>query len=166
MNTIRLDFCPLPHPYPGEPESAFEKWGKIILDITAENGQSILSLVEIEWDISVLIQWFSENKEALLNEDFPMKAGLKTSIAESLAAFYTSGSFDDEVVDMIYEYRTRHGLVFALRGTNILDTYIGKYNGVHTASCCLEAAKFTYSIDLRDFFFRLEKLRAELNLDN
>jgi hypothetical protein len=48
VNTIRLDFYPLPHPYSGEPASAFEKWGKNNLDISAENGQSILSLIEID----------------------------------------------------------------------------------------------------------------------
>ncbi|MDH2433498.1 hypothetical protein QCD60_13030 [Pokkaliibacter sp. MBI-7] len=101
------------------------------------------------------LNWFNENKRAIIDEIFPFMTTNK-SIAESVANFYQYvEDHTDEEVDKVYEYRTTHGLRFAFRGQDVDDIYIGKISADVYEISKAGDKPWSLKIDINDIFRQL-----------
>jgi len=154
----------VPHPFPEDPTSMYEWWAEYELEVLDEDGKLIKNVLEISWDMLDLLCWFIDNKNALLVQEIP-STNLYSSIGETIFNFYEAmdDDFDDDkLLDDVFEYRTTHGIRFALRGTNIPDIYIGVFNKVGTISFCDEKEKWSYEIDLANFLNNVERVYNDI----
>ena len=165
---LNLEYEFLDHPYANEPGSKGEQWSKIRLEILDDNGHVIKTVLDWQWDIIVLLNWFIENKKALQYENIPDEIK-SSSIAKGIFGFYGKYDPDKEdmaILDKIFEYRTRHGLRFALTGMNVDDVYIGLNNGWVTISLHDKKERWNYNIDVEDFFKKIHAIYNEIQPDN
>jgi hypothetical protein len=100
-----------------------------------------------------LRDWLNKNQERLLNEPFPVETEA-ASIASALSAFYEEVDPDvsGNELERVYDYRTAHGLRFALRGTDIDDIYLGRWRGRFQISACRGADEWSDNLDLPALF--------------
>jgi hypothetical protein len=162
MYYLKLRYELLPHPYKEEKSSSNELWASIQLYVVDNMGSIVQEIYLLQWDIKVLIQWFIDNREWLLQEKLPIEP-YESSIAETIYEFYENVDPDDaNILDSIYNYRTRHDLWFALRGTDVQDVYIGLGNNGYEVSCCSESEKWAYNIKLSTFLQNIDAFTTEL----
>ena len=150
----------IPHPYEEWNSSKTEKWAEFSLEIVDDRGNVLKSVFEWQWDILVFLQWFIDNKDFLFEEKYPIFTN-KKSIAFATHQFYqTLGENDasEEIIDAVYDYRTRHDLRFALRGTDIKSILLGLKDKAYTVSTYSQNEFWEYEIDLNKFYLQLEKL--------
>ena len=88
-----------------------------------------------------ILDWFNENISFILNEVEPTFLPKANCLAEAIEMFYRSLSDDDldnghfdSMLDTLFEYKTRHDLKFAFRGTDIPNVFLGVYRGHLTVS--------------------------------
>lgn len=164
---LNIEYELTDHPYRDEPVSIGEQWAKIKLQILGDNGQIVKTIFEIQWDILVLLSWFVDNEKAILTECIPK--GLEgASIAKGVFDFYQRLDPDienDHLVDSIYDYRTRHGIRFGLRGTDIDDIYIGTVNDSTTISFCNEEEQWNYEVCGKDLMRKVHEDLQKVKLD-
>ncbi|MDH5676011.1 MAG: hypothetical protein OEZ06_28065 [Myxococcales bacterium] len=126
---LRLSLHPKPFPYTesGEPDPG--DWGAIHLQLCDENGENVRDILRQEWHLTGIARWFRLHAEALLSEP-PHPSLVGESIADAIGRFYSDDTEPEEQeFDAVLQYRQRHGLRFAMRGTDIPDVYIGFWNG-------------------------------------
>ena len=161
-----LEYKPLQNPYKDEPYTNNEKWGKI--DILLLNNKNVVvkSLLSIEWDISVFVEWIVSNEHFLLNEQLPIK-NEDDSIAKVLSDFYDQieiDFLDDILLDNVFAYRNKHGFRFGLRGIEICDIYLGNRGDKMTISCYDENDKWNYFIETEPFFRMARRLHNSFEI--
>ena len=172
-STLRFAMELVPHPDPEWPGAHLEAWGTLQIVLHAD-GQSRM-LLDWEWDLSRLAEWFAEHQAALCRAALVI-AGEGPRPAESLAqALRRFGVRDfppeddaaaDRWGDALYNYRLRHGLVLAFRGTDMPDIVIGRNRGageISYSNAGDEGAdaleEWAYQCDLEDF---CQSLRHDL----
>lgn len=119
-NRLLLRLIPITHPYADEPSSAFEIWGRISMEI---GGQSLLNW---QWDILEVVEWFFTNKEYLLYETPTEPPLLGNCLAEHRNLLFEKIDVEHEAedyVDTLWNFFARH--IFHLRGTDTPHFYIG-----------------------------------------
>jgi|GEM_PF-3300141 len=154
------------YPYT-ETHSKEALWASIKIEVWDANNEPVLTVLDIEWDIFVFLSWCIENKYYLLNEKIPKYIQFDSSIAKSLFNFYQDDSIDSEafsVFSIVYDYRTRHGLRFAFRGTDIDDVYLGQVDNVVFISCYDDDKAYNYPVDLEKFITEIQELYHSLLL--
>jgi len=151
---LTLKCMPLTHPYAENPSYKDDIWSHIVIEVREEN-KVVDTVLDIQWDAVVLIEWILNNQEYLISEEMPEDVLRRKSLAESIAEFYEVMNPDKEEDDVaeqkLYSYRERHGLRFALRGVNINDIYIGVFNGVGSVSFYDQDKVFNYFVRLDRF---------------
>jgi len=151
---LRLEYKLVEHPYKDELSSTGELWSEIKLKIFDGNNELVKVILDFQWNIVVFLDWINDNKEALLHEKFP-SIRVRSSIAESLFQFYEElgpDSDSENLMEIIYDYRQRHGIRFALRGTDVDNIYIGKLNEVVTISLYdNDEDKWSFDIEVESF---------------
>jgi len=160
---LNIEYEFLDHPYADEPGSKFDVWSKIRLEILDDNGHLVKTALDWQWDIIEFLNWLVENEKALRDESCP--DNIKSpSIAKGLYDFYRklNNNTDMAEIDKIFEYRERHGLRFALRGTDIDDVYIALNNGAVTISLHEKKERWNYNIDVEDFFGKIHRIYDEI----
>lgn len=160
-----------PNEYPDVP-TAEQIYAEFSLFVQDADGNIIRDVFKIKWDINCLLNWAVENKNSLLFEPFPMPTIVGRTLAESIRAFYRAVDLEDdekvdEKLDEMYDYRTRHGLRFALRGVDILDIYLGLNSTGYEISCFdeiegREPEHWAYQVDLESFIEDVECLKFKL----
>jgi hypothetical protein len=154
MFFLRLFFENLPHPYAEEPYSKSEIWGKVLLQILENNSVLKKNILELEWDLIVIIKWFQQNKNSLFDEKFFLNNNY--SIAESIYRFYDEldpDKVEDILLDKVFEYKERHCIIFAMQGAkNIPEIYIGLRNGNITISRFDISESWEYNVNLESFY--------------
>lgn len=160
---LKLTTEMLGHPYANEPSSVFEQWARAQLEICGDDGESERIIFDTQWDVKVFVAWVLKNQNFLLAEECPaLLPGL--SIAEGLHDFYEGLDLDSEskeeaeLLDLVYNYRERHGLRFAMRGTDIDDIFIGPMNGEITVSCFNKFSNWSYKVDIERFLSTIKTL--------
>ncbi|MBD1364855.1 hypothetical protein IDJ77_13620 [Mucilaginibacter sp. ZT4R22] len=157
----------LDHPYADEPSSVFEQWARMRLEICNDDGESEKIIFDTQWDVKVLVAWVIENQVYLLAEEYPFSLQ-ESSVAEGLHNFYEGLDLDgdsieeDELLDLVYNYRVRHGLRFAMRGTDIDDVFIGPINGETTISCFNDFSNWNYKVEIDGFLSTINTLSEKL----
>lgn len=156
MSTLAITLTPLAHPFPDAPGSSLELWGR--LQLAAEpQGED---LVNVQWDLAEFADWFARVRTALLSEDLTGPAGeLLVADGQSLADALDHAQQHPPVGDdeseqrwytRLYDYRTRHVLTFALRGSRVPPVVIGR-NGDDGEASLADPDGWSYRFDLTRF---------------
>src|SRR5262245_21144053 len=126
LDHIRFELMPCPHPYPAEPGSELQLWGKITIVVVRNSGRQLL--YETEWDLMEFAEWFANNQSALCSEYFVVQDATPAvlpgeSLAQLLRRLLQYECDDDDVEQQwftqLYEFRSRHVLSFAMRGSQV-----------------------------------------------
>ena len=151
----------VPHPYPDETSSIKEAWAKMKLQIVNNRNQVEKVVFDIQWDMKKFINWIALNKPFIFEENPPQQISHYASIAKGLYEFFDNLDPEKEeetTLLKLYNYRTRHGLRFALRGVDVDDVYIGLINGNLTISFCESVNEWDYKSEVKDFLNEIDKL--------
>jgi hypothetical protein len=160
---LRIAYEYITHPYKEEMSSKGEVWAKIKLQIVDNVEKVIKTVFNTQWNIIEFANWVNENKEFIIMEDMP-EAIKADSIAKGIFNFYETvvpELTDDELLDTIYEYRTKHGIRFGLRGLEVEDVYVGILNKRMTISFCNETDSWNYNVDIVPFLNQIDKIKKE-----
>ncbi len=157
MNQLDLFFRRKKYPY-SELHDPGICWSQIALAVTSRKGRIIRVLFDWEWDLRCLLGWLKVNKINLLEQECPLEnINGEHSIAALIFHFYDSDEeYDDDLIDKIFNYRAAHGIRFALSGTDVPNIYLGKNNGRHEVSFFDGVISWSYEIDMKDFFNKIE----------
>lgn len=68
MDSLKIKVELKDHPYRTAPGANLEAWGNISLDILS--GANVERLVQTEWDVLCLAEWYIDNKAVIEGEDF------------------------------------------------------------------------------------------------
>lgn len=157
-NRLVLELDPLEHPFPLDPGSRFEMWGRIRLILSTEEQELIL--LDWQWDILPLAEWFTRNHSALCSAAESVGGIITPSASESLAQTLDRvqqrefSEFEDEEADewfaYIFRFREQHAFRFALRGTDIPDIVIGINRRCGEISHCNDTC-WSYEFDMNLF---------------
>jgi hypothetical protein len=153
----------LPHPYPEELSSVGDIWAEIILQVRDTANQLVRTVFHIQWDLTVLAEWLTANRDDLVTEEMP---GIEkeTSVAKSIFNFYEHILPDEEndaLMDSMYTYRASHGLRFAFRGVDLDDIYIGLFEEKLTISA-VAPEEWSYEIDRDAFLNSIQVVQEQL----
>lgn len=139
-----------------------EVYADISLDVQLDGGK-IFNVFKIKWDAMCFLNWFIENKQAIIYENPIELIDGGVSIACGIEKFYGNVDPDNLAeLDMVFEYSKRHGLRFALRGVDINEVYIGKTEKGYEISYCNNDSIWSYKIDLLEFIASIESYYVKL----
>jgi hypothetical protein len=135
MFNLKLSVRKLPPDEWLDEPSPDEVYAEFALFLQDADKKRVRDFFTIKWDINCLLDWVVENKNAILCEPFPSLGVVGQSLAERISRFYdVVDPGDDAKDDAMYEYRTRHGVRFALRGVDVPVIYIGLNSTGHEIS--------------------------------
>jgi hypothetical protein len=173
-NQLLFDFQLKPCPYSQSEKSISDLWSAISIWLQT-NGEKIL-LLQTEWEILPLAEWFSKNYAALRDETLTvpgnsLPALSSESLAQALNRLQNSEFEDQEVedawFDQLFDFRQAHALRFALRGTRIPDIVIGNNHGSGEISLSNENEEWRYTFDMNQFLEdlsqKLESIKGLIN---
>ncbi|MCX8565287.1 MAG: hypothetical protein ON057_000014 [Glomeribacter sp. 1016415] len=133
-----------------------EVYANISLDILLDRDR-VFNLFKIKWDAICLLEWVIENKQAILTESPPSFIKGYVSLACGVSNFYETVDVDNlKDLNLMFKYRTRHGLRFSLRGVDIDEIYIGMSNEDYEISYWGDNSNWSYKIDLPNFIGSVE----------
>jgi len=161
--TLHFDYILLPHPYAHELFSKTEKWVSFTFKIMNADRKDVKTLVEFQANLFPILTWFIDNKNSLLHDQCPTIIN-DESIAKGIYKFYDT--LDDsmtleKVVDDIFEYRERHDIAFALRGTDFNNIIVGLKDNEYTISFYNQEDNWQYNIeDFDKFILHIEKIHS------
>lgn len=130
MNRLSFNITPKQNPYKDEPNSEYEIWGGIILEL--KDQSKTIEILKHQWDILEVYEWFFKNKNTLLIESFPFDFEDEKCIASCRDILYERNDFKDlneeiEYYEKIENYFSNHH--FKLKGTDTPILFIGLKNG-------------------------------------
>ena len=125
------------------------------------NINRIIKISDAYYAPSETLKWFFDNKRYILSEELPYfltnKCHSTFSIAEKINIYLNSfpDNIDqpDDEGDILYEYKTRHCIVYGSTGTDIMSVYFGLNNGQLEMSMHNDYISFKYYISM-DYFFQ------------
>lgn len=116
-------------------------------------------------DLHGLIGWLIDNESEIRKEKLPADLNEQCFIAKKVAEFYESlDTENDELIDLMFEYRSSHCLRFGCRGTDFPEIYIGKINDNYEVSLLSEKDAWSYLFDIEDFYSKVKELGKGLGL--
>jgi hypothetical protein len=158
LSQVKFELKPRPHPYPDEPSSPLELWGRLLLVATADKYPVILC--ETEWDLIEFAEWFAEHQDAmcherLIDDDGGALVSPDQSLAVALAQLQQREFDDDDAEERwfarLFEFRQRHVLTFALRGSRVPPITIGCNGTSGEVSLADGATTWSYQFSMSDF---------------
>lgn len=159
MNKLQVDFNML------QPDVGFIELrklpGLIRIAVCDPSGAELATLLNLKWTLLDFSEWLQSNKVAILHETMPLVDSSAGSIAEAISRFYEDmdpEAVDASILDRVFDYRCRHGLRFAFRGTDAPDIYIGRFQGQHEISRWDEHEQWRYEVNLEAFFMNVQEL--------
>lgn len=116
-------------------------------------------------DLHNLIGWLIDNEPAIRSERFPAELAEQCFLAKKITEFYESlDTENDELLDLMFEYRSSHCLRFGCRGTDFPEIYIAKINNNYEVSLLSENDEWSYFFDIDDFYSKVKVLGKQLGL--
>lgn len=130
MNKLLFNFKLKQNPCKDEPNSEYEIWGEIILEL--KDQSKTIEILNHQWDILEVYDWFLKNKNTLLTESFPFDFEDEKCIASCRDVLYEKNDFkhlneEIEYYEKIENYFSNH--YFKLKGTDTPILFIGLKNG-------------------------------------
>lgn len=145
-------------------QTSSERWGCISISLVTTN--ELIPLLQTKWNLLELKQWFAENQEFICSEVLSID-GISPlpseSLAQALKRLQERDFLEDEQdeedrwFDILFEFRQRHSLRFALRGANIPEIIIGSHRGAGEISLSNEENDWFYLFDMDDFISDLQQ---------
>ncbi|WP_324723402.1 hypothetical protein [Lelliottia sp. JS-SCA-14] len=130
-----------------------------VVDLSVVNDRNATTIFHGKVDLSELLDWFKENEHEIKSSNLPIDRVDGRSLARKIRHFYENVDVeDDEIVDLMFDYRSHHCLRFAARGTLIPEIYIGKSEDNYEVSMSGTDSEWEYFIDIEDFYNHLKKL--------
>lgn len=121
--------------------------------------ESVVSIFQGLVDFSEFIFWLKDNEQEIRSTALPIYKKSGESLAKRIRYFYEKlENEDDEIVDLMFDYRFHHCFRFAARGTSMPEIYIGKSEDGHEVSISNIEKEWRYFIDIEDFYSNLKKL--------
>ncbi|MGH1516620.1 hypothetical protein [Chryseobacterium sp. JK1] len=160
MNQLSFSLTLKQNPYNGEPDSEYEIWGQIILKLN-HNPSKTIEIVNHQWDIIEVYEWFQKSKDLLPADPFPFRFENEKCIAECRDVLYEKDDFKDlneeiEYYDHIENYFSNHH--FKLKGTDTPMLFIGLKNNTGEISWFeTEKNRYTYFSFNMDYFIESTK---------
>lgn len=165
FNKLRFSLQNKAYPYPEEIISDSVRWGRVIISIFVKDNE--FNLLDTQWDLSMLLDWFNENEQSIRHDALNDESlGIYVLQAESLAQAMSrlqerdfsdnQEALEDKWHDFLFDFRQKHSLRFALRGTDIPEIFIGINRGSGEISLCDESM-WSYQFDMEDFLSSVHK---------
>ncbi|MEB5752467.1 hypothetical protein MXF13_21630 [Leclercia adecarboxylata] len=127
--------------------------------------QKTHTLYEGYVDLHQLIGWLIDNESTIRKDRLPTELTEQCFIAKKVAEFYESlDTENDELIDLMFEYRSSHCLRFGCRGTDFPEIYIGIIDNNYEVSLFSESDKWSYFFDIEEFYSRVKELGRELGM--
>lgn len=167
-NRLEIIFNLLEHPYPETISSQFEVWGQIDVNLWHVPDAQRISLLGIQWDVAIFSEWFADSwlsicKGELTIGDSKSLILPSESIAEAMRRLQDRDFLESEEeaqftwFSELFNFREKHSLRFALRGTSIPQIYVG-YNHYHgEISLATDTENWSYTFDMLDFCKRTKE---------
>ncbi|MDR6764542.1 hypothetical protein J2Y38_004775 [Flavobacterium sp. 2755] len=146
---MSFNFVIKENPY-SDNSSKYLIWGRILLIIDNK------IIIDYEWDILEVIEWFFNKKEHLL-EKFVFKKDGFSSIAEIRDHLYDSVDYKTplDYIEKLEDYFSNH--IFRLKGTSLGIYYIGIFdNKLGQISFKRDNDFFCYEFDMNKFIKETE----------
>jgi len=161
VSNLILEFCPIQEIDRTIVPAKGELLSRITLKVRDCAGYEFI-VFSVNWDAWILINWLLFNEESILSEKFPFVE--KGSLIESVYSALSSDLSDTEE-DLLYEYRTRHDVRFALRGVDISSVLLGVGIEGGEMSTFFENKYLKFSVNFDDFLVRLREVVVLLSAD-
>lgn len=162
MNKIIFKIIKKKYPYK-EPHDPNIYWAEIALTVVSDQSQVLKEVFRLQWDARVFLDWLISNKKNILNEELPIRINDNYSIAEKIYLFYDmKKEIDEEILNKMFEYRQSHGIRFGLRGTNVVEVYLGKNNSAYEISFYEKNKFWKYEFDPISFYENVESCLNEI----
>ncbi len=141
-------------PLAGSLAVRLEAWGLLKVNLVVPNGQ--VTLLELEWNLDTLAEWYAEYQDAICYEVLPVTICTPKS-NESLAqawyrCFFEDIRGSDDINEesehdfqrrvKLQEYATRHFISTGLLGTTVPPIVIGLNRGVGEISLCIKEGDY------------------------
>jgi hypothetical protein len=158
VHPLQLTLELLPHAYPEHPGAYLEAWGRIAIGVEV-NGSHV-TLLDHQWDLVLLAEWFAEHQTALCHDPLVIEGHAPLpgeSLAQALNRLQDRDfeeheeELADRWFDALFAYREVHWLRFGLRGAAIPDIVIGCNHGTGEISLSDEDTEWAYPIDMETF---------------
>ena len=136
-----------------------------LISFSIEKGNKCFFSLNHYWNYEPLIEWFIENENNIVNEDFFFDSSEKSLLEKFNIAREVDFNMEsnDSIIeiwhDKLFDYQESHNIRRALKGADIPEIIIGKNNNFHEISIKIDDGKFTtYQIDIYTFFknFKLQ----------
>ena len=159
MSNLTLELYPIQSGDRNIVPAKGELLSRIVLKVRDCAGVEFV-VFNVNWDAWSLIDWLLLNEKDILSERFPfVEAG---ALVESVcSALDNELSYVEE--DLLYEYRTRHDVRFALRGVDVPSVLLGVGAQGGEVSMYFENKCLRFSVDFDGFLVRLRKVAASIN---
>ncbi len=132
-------------------------WAEIVLAVVSDRLQVLKEIFRLQWDAREFLNWLITGKENILYDEFPIKMSADGSLAAKIHSFYgVEEEINEEALDEMFKYRQSHGVRFGLRGTDVIEVYLGKNDGVHEISFYDKNESWRYELDLTSFYDGVE----------
>lgn len=161
MNKLIFEFSPVGKIRRIIPAAGGEWFSNVVLKVRTVAGCECV-LFSINWDSRVLIEWLSANADEIINEPFIFLSdrSLARTIADKIEEDLSES---DE--DLLYEYRVKHDLRFALRGVDIPSIILGVGVRGYEISVCGMGFEMVFAVDLGALLHGLAALEKKMGED-
>ncbi|OUL97926.1 hypothetical protein A8M77_34425 [Variovorax sp. JS1663] len=122
----------------------------ISLVLQSPNGDAVSRVIEQVHNVSAFLSWVAKVAWHLGHDAPPTYLPKRESLAAAVESFYEDvlDSELDIVEEDLFQYRSRHDLRFAFRGTDVPSILIGSWRGDITLSSTANGG-YGYLIDLQ-----------------
>lgn len=158
-NVLRFNLIPKLPPQGQAEILGYKDWGRLII-LIQETAREVL-LLDTEWNLSSLCEWFIENRERLRCDTLWLEGKEQPFPSESLSQClerlqdrdFTEDEEDieEEWFNAIFKFRQHHALRLGLRGARIPDIIIGLNHGEGEISLSTENDEWCYSFSMNNF---------------
>ena len=146
-----LIFCVDGKPFQPVPSSGWPNEERLIsLVLQSPTGEAVSRVVEQVHNVSACLSWVAQVAWHLRHDAPPTYLPKRESLARAVESFYEDaleGELDN-VEEDLFQYRSRHDLRFAFRGTDVPSVWIGRWQGEITLSSTAGGG-YSYPIDLQ-----------------
>ncbi|MEO8392493.1 MAG: hypothetical protein ABI700_05825 [Chloroflexota bacterium] len=124
MASLRFVLTHKDHPYPEDAISAVEAWG----EFTIHSNEDLL--LRTEWNLEEFIEWYLETREQRFSSSLPdILPGESLAQASARSRQALQSADDENLSDLLYNFREAHQLYFAFRGSYMPGVMLGINHG-------------------------------------
>jgi hypothetical protein len=164
---LHIALIQLPHPYAEHHAAHLEAWGRVLLTITGP-GTDTLTLLDTQWNLDALAEWFAEQRGALHHDALNINGHMPRpdeSLAQARRRLLRRQFAEDDGAlerwhDALWAYDEGHWLYRGFQGSRFVrGIVIGLNHGHGEISRCDDEAEWVHAFDMDSF---CRQMRREL----